>query len=475
MKRALAGFAVIAVAFGVAASLVMPVTAGAATSSPCGEQPTVVGTEGNDVLRGTPERDVIDGMGGDDTIFGQAGDDLICGGDGADLIHGGADRDVAYGGFGDDRIRGGDRPDFLYGEDGNDDLTDDAPDPGSLVSGGPGDDVFHGGEVWYITSPQAVHIDLAGGTATGEGNDTLVDVHKVHGSPFDDRLIGSNGEDRLMGESGNDVILGGRGDDDLIGDVQNGGQYTVQGDDQLFGEAGADVLRGDSGYSSRPPFGDDVLDGGIGTDIANHWGTDYRMVIDLELHGAVGEGADRLLNLENITGSYNASNIVRGDEGPNRLDGGFESDVIVGRDGDDLVRGDWGKDKIRLGNGDDRIWQDTCELEEDITLDGGAGSDDVVFNGIGCGGITVDLASGYFRGREIDGRLANIENARGTWWSDTIYGSDGANELRGSAGNDGLYGRGGDDFLGGGGGRDVLDGGEGTDNCHYGEHMSGCP
>ena len=40
---------------------------------------TVVGTEGDDVLRGTVGADVIVGLGGDDTIDGLGGNDLICG------------------------------------------------------------------------------------------------------------------------------------------------------------------------------------------------------------------------------------------------------------------------------------------------------------------------------------------------------------------------------------------------------------
>ena len=46
------------------------------------EPATIVGTNGNDLLRGTPGRDVIPGLDGNDLIVGLGGDDAICGGRG---------------------------------------------------------------------------------------------------------------------------------------------------------------------------------------------------------------------------------------------------------------------------------------------------------------------------------------------------------------------------------------------------------
>ena len=53
-----------------------------------GEDATIVGTDGPDVLEGTDEDDVIVGLGGNDTINGKGGNDIICGGDGVDIING---------------------------------------------------------------------------------------------------------------------------------------------------------------------------------------------------------------------------------------------------------------------------------------------------------------------------------------------------------------------------------------------------
>jgi Ca2+-binding RTX toxin-like protein len=72
---------------------------------------TIVGTAGNDVLRGTPGNDVIVGLAGHDVIDGRGGDDLICGGDGNDTI---------LGAGGDDRLRGDAGNDAILGGPGND-------------------------------------------------------------------------------------------------------------------------------------------------------------------------------------------------------------------------------------------------------------------------------------------------------------------------------------------------------------------
>jgi glucose/arabinose dehydrogenase/PKD repeat protein len=79
-----------------------------------GQAATIVGTEGNDVLKGTKAHDVIAGLGGKDKLKGKGGNDLLCGGAGKDTLKGGGGddglkggggRDVCKGGPGDDRVR----------------------------------------------------------------------------------------------------------------------------------------------------------------------------------------------------------------------------------------------------------------------------------------------------------------------------------------------------------------------------------
>jgi len=85
-----------------------------------GLEPTIVGTEGDDVLSGTNGRDVIMGLGGNDTITGSNGEDVICGGDGTDVITGGNGDDVLFGGAGDDDLHGDNGSDTLIGGSGTD-------------------------------------------------------------------------------------------------------------------------------------------------------------------------------------------------------------------------------------------------------------------------------------------------------------------------------------------------------------------
>ena len=83
-------------------------TASAAEIVMCnGLEATMVGTEGNDVLRATSGDDVIAGLGGDDTIVGKNGNDVMCGGDGNDVIWTWGGADIAFGGPGDDFIDNG--------------------------------------------------------------------------------------------------------------------------------------------------------------------------------------------------------------------------------------------------------------------------------------------------------------------------------------------------------------------------------
>ena len=130
----------------------------------------ILGTEGDDVLRGTRGVDCIYGFGGDDDLRGRGGDDLLFGGRGDDILRGHRGDDVAFGGSCHDRLRGGSGADRLSGGAGDDTL-----------SGGRGRDSLEG----------------------GAGSDTL------RGGRHGDRLDGGDGHDVLRGGRGVDVCLNG--------------------------------------------------------------------------------------------------------------------------------------------------------------------------------------------------------------------------------------------------------------------------
>jgi Ca2+-binding RTX toxin-like protein len=118
------------------ALVAVPLASEAASAAPkCfGKRATIVGTAGNDKIKGTPKADVIVARGGNDVIDGLGGKDLICAGGGADKVRAGVGADKVSGGYGNDRISGYKGNDKLFGMQGRD-----------QVSGGAGDDRVNGG------------------------------------------------------------------------------------------------------------------------------------------------------------------------------------------------------------------------------------------------------------------------------------------------------------------------------------------
>jgi 6-phosphogluconolactonase len=88
-----------------------------------GRTATIIGTSGNNKLRGTKRADVIAGQDGGDTITGRGGNDRICGGNGRDKLEGGGGNDRLQGGKGKDRLIGGPGKDRLKGGPGKDTET----------------------------------------------------------------------------------------------------------------------------------------------------------------------------------------------------------------------------------------------------------------------------------------------------------------------------------------------------------------
>ncbi len=108
-----------------------------------GQEATIVGTRGDDVLEGTDGRDVFATGGGNDQIFGLGGADLVCAGDGADDVRGGAGPDELYGQQGNDELRGGGGDDELYGGVGDDTLLGQRGV--DTLDGGPGNNTVRPG------------------------------------------------------------------------------------------------------------------------------------------------------------------------------------------------------------------------------------------------------------------------------------------------------------------------------------------
>ncbi len=478
-----------------------------------GKKATIVGTSGPDVLEGTPKDDIIAGLGGADDLVGEGGNDIICAGPGSEYLNGGPGNDRLYGQGGDDymegkagndtidggpgrdsaawqdppgpitaslatgkatgegtdiliavkalegspfddQLTGSDRTDELYGRDGNDTIAAGGGD--DYFEGGPGDDTINGeaGEFDFASFSEAtgpMSIDVGAGTATGQGNDTLMGAEIVSGSGFNDSLIGSERREILWPLGGDDT-LDGRGDFDAVayesapgpitaslatGKESGEGNDTFTGFEAIFGGPHNDVLEG----SDNAPFedlvghggndtlrggggedyiegnaGDDTIDGGVGPyDAIGHGDSLTAVTIDLAAGTVTGEGNDSITEIEIAIGSRHNDTLL----------GDANATLFYGLEGDDHIDGRAGHDIV---------------LYESATR-----------------GVNANLASGTASGEGND-TLAGIEGLLGSLFDDTLTGDGGNNVLVGYLGNDTLVGGDGADYFEPGPGNDVVDG-----------------
>ncbi len=433
----------------------------------------VLGSVHGDVLGGDDGANRLSGGDGNDRLLGAGGDDMLEGGAGADQLFGGAGVDtVSYAGSdeavtvdleagmregghaegdtivqvenvlgsgygdvlgGDDganRLSGGGGNDRLSGRGGDDMLEGDAG--ADRLEGGAGADRLFGGAgvdtISYNGSNEAVTVDLEAGTGKrghAEG-DVITDIENVIGSEYGDVLEGDGNANRLSGGSGDDR-LSGRG-----------------GDDVLAGRAGADRLSG-----------------GAGVDTVSYAGSDLGVWVDLgKSTGQWGHAeGDVITDIENVIGSE-YDDLLIGDDGANRLEGGAGADELRGDAGNDELWGGAGADELRGGAGNDELWGGAGADK----LRGGAGIDWVSYKGSDRG-VTVDLGEGTGEGGHAEGDvITDIENVFGSEYGDFLVGDDSANHLSGNDGYDRLSGGSGDDLLQGGAGDDFLWGGDGNDS-----------
>lgn len=494
----------------------------------------VTGDNGNNNLFGfDAENDQLLGLGGNDLLFSSRGDDTMDGGADYDValyelgnLFNGVfinNTDTAIGtvlahsvdkrGFGTDTLvdvenfHGSGFGDVIYvgGLGGTytfdragDDLVVASQDPGAdghLFIAGSGNDTLIGtaadnDRIDYLDDgldgagavSQGVNVDLAAGVATdGWGDtDTLEGIERVHGTPFDDTIVGGDERNQFDGREGNDILDGGGGDRDKLlytndpgavnvnlttgiaidgwGDTDTISNFeqvrgsnlndTLVGDgnrNTFEGEAGDDLIQGlDGDDELEGDQGNDTLDGGADFDTVAHFDDPSGVLVDLAI-GSTTDGwgnTDTLISIEGADGSV-FGDTLRGDDGGNFLDGREGDDLLEGRGGRDTFRGSQGNDTIDGGDGDDRV-----EYQRDADRGGPAG-------------VTVDLAAGTATdGFGNTDTLIDIEDVRGTDQADVIAGNDADNDIQGLAGDDLLQGGAGRDFIEGGAGNDTIDGGD---------------
>lgn len=289
---------------------------------------------------------------------------------------------------------------------------------------------------------------------------------------------------------------GGPGDDTIKSGPTTGSNLLIGGD-------GNDTL---SGTATRP----DVMSGGDGTDTVTFQNLPAATVsIDgIANDGALAEGDDVQLDVENVTGSSSADTLI-GSSGANVLTGGSGNDTLDGGSGADTLTGGTGVDTATYANrvnpvqisndanandgesGEgDRVSTDTEVLiggsaNDTLTSFGNADRLDGHFgNDVLSGGpndhadysrrtsrVVVTLDSTANDGDPLLNEQDNVIGTSGVYGGsgdDTITGNSTANVLYGQAGNDVISGLAGNDLFNGDGGDDTIDGGTGGDTVYGG-------
>jgi Ca2+-binding RTX toxin-like protein len=304
----------------------------------------------------------VTGSNFNDTLAGTSGDNVIDGGLGVDMLSYAAAAsavtiDLALttpqntGGSGTDTIKNVENltatpfNDVLSGNSSANDLIGGAGD--DILDGRAGNDTLDGGAgndtATYADATAGVKVDLSISGAqntVGSGYDTLISIENLIGSNFNDTLGGTAGDNLLDGGGGVNTVSYAKAPAAVTIDLsQTGPQNT--------GGAGTDTLLNfqnvtGSNYNDTlaGTNGDNVIDGGAGTDTLTYAAAPSGVTVSLAVTTAQatgGSGTDTIKNVENLIGtSFN--------------------DVLTGSSGNNVITGGSGDDQITGGSGADTLW-----------------------------------------------------------------------------------------------------------------------
>jgi Ca2+-binding RTX toxin-like protein len=276
-------------------------TGGNDTLTTYGQQDTVLGGAGNDLIMsmtasgvnsdGVPlstpgyfGKNVLDGGDGNDTVIAASITDTMIGGAGDDSLSGLFTS--ARGGDGNDTINGtanGTLPATLDGGNGNDYLKGGSSGPNFFAGGAGNDTIFYGtiGDklIGDMSGDDYISATSVNAVSTASAPVLIVDNTGNNfflGSSTVDSIVGGAGNDFMFGGAGDDTLLGADGNNTLAGG--NGNDYIVggSGNDSIIGGAGSDGMLGGGGNDSFVYFS--PADGGFtngGNNPANGTNIDY--------------------------------------------------------------------------------------------------------------------------------------------------------------------------------------------------------
>jgi Ca2+-binding RTX toxin-like protein len=373
--------------------------------------------------------------------------------------------------------------------------------------------------------------DTVTGTAAGEFLAGYGGADVLNGLAGNDTLDGGAGNDTLNGGIGADSMSGGSGSDayyvDHIGDVvtetdaavltggndlvsSSLGAYTLAANVELgrITNAGAANLTGNAlNNILYAAAGNNVLDGGDGSDTVAYSYSTAGVIVDLSLNvqqATGGSGSDTVIDIENIVGSgygdrltgNSGDNVIVGGAGNDTLDGGLGIDTLAGGDGADIyyvrdagaVVSETNTNPVTGGVDFVCSYLASYELAANVengrilaagaadfagnglnnviyagigdnTLDGKLGIDTLSYAyGVAGSGVVVSLAiaTAQVTGGSGTDTVLDFENLVGSAHADTLTGNSGANVLSGGAGSDTLNGGAGIDTMIGGDGSDIY-------------------
>ena len=148
--------------------------------------------------------DVINGefaFGNNDTLVGNGGNDVINSGNGNDTVTGDDGNDSINGAAGNDTITGGIGNDTLVGSAGNDKLT--GATGGDVIDGGAGNDSIEGG----LGADQLYTVSGSDTVSGGDGDDVIYAVADINGDTK--QVYGNDGADKfVLDASGTAGLIG---------------------------------------------------------------------------------------------------------------------------------------------------------------------------------------------------------------------------------------------------------------------------